>query len=329
MLENPKRAKAVYRELIHCARHTLLGKAGRSDVQEPVRKAIGCQNKIEREQKKATQPSLELSGFWKDYLDHFHYIVNFSDYQQLLDHMFQLLGPVQSGDRILDAGCGNGNFGSLMLHKQHAASRAPRQGQVDDFQYVGIDFVPTALAHAQHQYHATYNTYFSGRTSDGSENASAFHCVDLNQPLPFKDGSFDKVVSNLVLGYLDNPAATIQELMRVLAPGGTLVLSNLKPNSDLSRIFMNFVGETSKTEEVEEAKQLLNNSGKIREAEGEGLFHFPDSDELEELFLTAGKSGKLNIYSTFANQAYIVEFRKAMAHEGQSDISYSEALRAA
>ena len=329
VLENPKRAKAVYRELVHCARKELLSEQHRSHVQEPTRKVIGYQNRIEREQKKTVQQPMELSGFWKDYLDHFHYIVNFSDYQQLLDHMFQLLGPIQSGDRILDAGCGNGNFGSLMLHKGQDRVRSPRMNRECDFQYVGIDFVPTALTHARDQYHTTYMTHAASSVHNLDKGGAAFHCVDLNKPLPFKSGTFDKIVSNLVLGYLDSPSSTIQELMRVLTPGGILVLSNLKPNSDLSRIFMNFVGETSNTEEVEEAKQLLNNSGKIREAESEGVFQFPDAEELEELFRTASPRSKLNIYSTFANQAYIVAAQKGIAHTSHSSIPSIETLRAA
>ena len=329
VLENPKRAKAVYRELVHCARKELLSEQRRSPVQEPTRKAVGYQNKIEREQKKAAQQPLELSGFWKDYLDHFHYIVNFSDYQQLLDHMFQLLGPIQSGDRILDAGCGNGNFGSLMLQKGQTGTDSTRMNRESDFQYVGIDFVPTALTHARNQYHTTYMTHASSTAHNPDSCGSAFHCVDLNKPLPFKSGSFDKIVSNLVLGYLDSPSSTIRELMRVLTPGGTLVLSNLKPNSDLSRIFLNFVGETSNTEEVEEAKQLLNNSGKIREAESEGVFQFPDAEELEELFRAACQDSELNIYSTFANQAYIVAARKGIAHTSHTFVPSVESLRAA
>ena len=101
---------------------------------------------------------------------------------------------------------------------------------------------------------------------------SAFHCVDLNAPLPFQDGTFEKVVSNLVLGYVRDPEFTLKEFLRVLSPKGTLVLTNLKPNSDLSQIYSNFVRQTSNLNEIEEAKQLLNNSGKIREAEGDGIF---------------------------------------------------------
>ncbi len=42
------------------------------------------------------------------------------------------------------------------------------------------------------------------------------------EALPFRDGAFDTVVSSLVLCSVDDPAAALAELRRVLAPGGAL-----------------------------------------------------------------------------------------------------------
>jgi len=333
VLESPKQAKAVYRELVQLAQKEVALSPQVSSLQEPTRKAIGRQNKIEREQKKTGQPPVELSGFWKDYLEHFHYIVNFSDYQQLLDHIVQLLGPVKSGEKVLDAGCGNGNFGLHLLRKKQTPINRGTAKNHSPFEYVGIDFVPTALQHARKNYQTSYLTHTSqdeeSNQQDTDGTSSAFHCVDLNKPLPFQDETFDNVVSNLVLGYLESPANTIRELIRVLTPGGSLVLTNLKPNSDLSRIFTNFVQETSSSEEIEEARQLLNNSGKIREAEGEGLFHFPDAEELEQLIRATSEGSETKVFSTFANQAYIVSVKKNFAQKEQIDSPAISILKAA
>ena len=46
------------------------------------------------------------------------------------------------------------------------------------------------------------------------------------ESLPFRDESFDSVTFTYLLRYVDDPAATIAELARVLAPGG--VLANLE-----------------------------------------------------------------------------------------------------
>jgi ubiquinone/menaquinone biosynthesis C-methylase UbiE len=42
------------------------------------------------------------------------------------------------------------------------------------------------------------------------------------EQLPFKDGAFDTVLGSLVLCSVDDPAAALAEVRRVLAPGGTL-----------------------------------------------------------------------------------------------------------
>lgn len=44
------------------------------------------------------------------------------------------------------------------------------------------------------------------------------------EELPFADGSFDAVVSTLVLCTVEDPARALAEIRRVLAPGGRLVL---------------------------------------------------------------------------------------------------------
>ncbi len=310
ILENPRKAKLVYRQITkHCQQS--LGVLPKIPfLVEPTRKTIGIQNKREREHMKAGIMADELSEFWKDYLAHFHHIVNYGDYQQLLDHMVRLMGSVSSGDTILDAGCGNGNFAPFFYLREHMKSQSRTHKAPTQLQYVGIDFIPTALEQAQ----KNIQTVTARNQSDSVTMDSTFSCTNLNEPLPFQNDSFDKVVSNLVLGYLDDPVATLRELFRVLAPNGTLVLSNLKPNSDLSVIYTNSVQETTKSEEVEEARQLLSNSGKIRKAEGDGVFQFHDEEDLRHLFQQIDPTSSPRVYSTFANQAYIAVIKKE-AHE--------------
>jgi ubiquinone/menaquinone biosynthesis C-methylase UbiE len=44
------------------------------------------------------------------------------------------------------------------------------------------------------------------------------------EALPFRDGSFETVISGLVLCSVDEPAAALREVRRVLRPGGTVRL---------------------------------------------------------------------------------------------------------
>ena len=54
--------------------------------------------------------------------------------------------------------------------------------------------------------------------------AMDLHCADLAH-LPFADNSFDKIVTARVFQYISDPVAVCRELMRVLKPGGRIVLS--------------------------------------------------------------------------------------------------------
>ena len=53
--------------------------------------------------------------------------------------------------------------------------------------------------------------------------------VDVDKPLPFNTNSFDLVWCSEVIEHLRNPAMSVQEMLRVLKPGGMLVVT--APNS--------------------------------------------------------------------------------------------------
>jgi malonyl-CoA O-methyltransferase len=58
----------------------------------------------------------------------------------------------------------------------------------------------------------------------------AFACVGADaQSLPFADGSFDLIHSNLCLQWCDDPGLAIAEFARVLRPGGLLLFATFGP----------------------------------------------------------------------------------------------------
>jgi demethylmenaquinone methyltransferase / 2-methoxy-6-polyprenyl-1,4-benzoquinol methylase len=48
--------------------------------------------------------------------------------------------------------------------------------------------------------------------------------VGIAERLPFEDASFDGLTSTYLLRYVDDPAATMRELARVVRPGGTIAM---------------------------------------------------------------------------------------------------------
>ena len=307
--ENPKLARMTYRKIIqHC--HEQLGLSVRfSDIQEPNRVDLGRQNRREKMALQRQSSTKVGKTFWSDYLGNFQTVDACQDYIQLLDHVFHALGPIAPGQRFLDAGCGNGNAGLFFLQSL-LANRNPSQAISDiPIDYLGIDVVNEALGRAQCQMRGDYRSLKESCAHGVPPIHMSWAQVDLGYSLPFEDNQFDRIISNLVLGYIPDPQAVLHELFRVLAPGGRMVISNLKPNGDFSEIYQNLVAYAGSNNQKTEARELLNNYGKIRQAEKEGQFRFFDQTEWRASLDTL-KCIYSGIYPTFANQAYLIVLQK-------------------
>jgi ubiquinone/menaquinone biosynthesis C-methylase UbiE len=114
------------------------------------------------------------------------------------DRILDLVVPRQGVLEALDVGCGTG-FLSLEL-----AAHGHR--------VTGIDFAPAMLAEAR-------------RKAAERGAAIRFEEGDAEQ-LPFATGSFDLVMSRHLLWTLPHPEAAITEWIRVLRPGGRLVVAD-------------------------------------------------------------------------------------------------------
>lgn len=112
--------------------------------------------------------------------------------------ILDLMGGL-AGHRVLDAGCGDGAL---------ACAAASRGAQV-----TGIDPDPSMLAAASSRaaQAGVRATFLNGRV----------------ERLPFPNASFDVVVSVTVLCFVSDAAGAVREMVRVLRPGGRLVLGEL------------------------------------------------------------------------------------------------------
>jgi ubiquinone/menaquinone biosynthesis C-methylase UbiE len=63
------------------------------------------------------------------------------------------------------------------------------------------------------------------QVEDGTRGSWKRLRADLRSPLPFADGEFDHVVMLAVLEHLTEPEKVLREAYRVIAPGGSLIMT--------------------------------------------------------------------------------------------------------
>ena len=115
--------------------------------------------------------------------------------QQLI---LKLVGAV-SGKTLLDVGCGDGEL----------ASQLARRGAIA----TGLDADPAMIAAARQRVDS------AGTQLNLIEGQA--------EKLPFGDASFDAVLAVTVLCFVDDAQRAINEMARVLKPGGRLVIGEL------------------------------------------------------------------------------------------------------
>jgi demethylmenaquinone methyltransferase/2-methoxy-6-polyprenyl-1,4-benzoquinol methylase len=99
------------------------------------------------------------------------------------------------GDTVLDVATGTGLVARELVHRKGCA-------------VVGLDQSPEMLATARERTRGLDVTLVEGRAEE----------------LPFPDAEFDALTFTYLLRYVDDPAATLGELVRVVRPGGTIAM---------------------------------------------------------------------------------------------------------
>jgi ubiquinone/menaquinone biosynthesis C-methylase UbiE len=120
------------------------------------------------------------------------------------------LAPRES-DRLLDVGCGAGE----LVHR--AAPTVARA--------VGVDLSPQMIERARQR----------GR-NEGIPPERIEFVVASSSDLPFGDSEFTAVITTTALHHFPNPAAAVREMVRVLAPGGRIVIADLSRDLRLARV---------------------------------------------------------------------------------------------
>jgi ubiquinone/menaquinone biosynthesis C-methylase UbiE len=118
--------------------------------------------------------------------------------------------------RVLDIGCAAGSEIPALRER--------------GFEVVGVDYAPQMIRYAHHRF--------------GSDPQVQFSRADIEY-LPFADERFDHALCLGVLEYLPSYQASIDEIARVLRPGGLVVFSvpsRISPNHIVSSVVTEWIG---------------------------------------------------------------------------------------
>lgn len=103
--------------------------------------------------------------------------------------------------KILDIGCKRGSLASVLEDKN-----------IENHHYTGLDIAATNIQRNQARW-----------------PKSAFIQADITQQTPFETGSFDCIFALEVMEHVSSPGNMLQEINRILAPDGNLLLSVPNP----------------------------------------------------------------------------------------------------
>lgn len=120
-----------------------------------------------------------------------------------------------AGRRVLDAGCGDGTLARILAARGAIVT--------------AVDADPAMIAAARSRTAKSGKTLQSGgEPGDGTADGPApVFLVSRLEDLPFEHGDFDLVLAVTVLCFVDDPARAVAEMVRVLRPGGRIVIGEL------------------------------------------------------------------------------------------------------
>jgi ubiquinone/menaquinone biosynthesis C-methylase UbiE len=255
----------------------------------PIIEDIEARRKTER----ARLPSrrMDRRRFWRSYLLGrdgslgIELMTNAEAYRKMMAEQVDALS-LEPGARVADLGSGTGSF------LVELSDRDLRTIRVFEFEYVREALLRARLRRV------------SRLNSD--EPAASYVACDLGGAkglgFPCRDAVFDSILASLFISYVDDPVLVLREIRRVIKPRGTLVVSGLRRDADVSKLFTEALEEMARGEGaslLEEgaaldlpqlSRDFLNDATRLLDLEEQGVFAFRDEGELEGLLRAAGFS---------------------------------------
>lgn len=293
---------------------SLISSPSSAQVREPRLREVSQQRQLEHERIRMRYHVSQAtrSALWGAHLAHLPQFETLPDYSALTSELYRRLIPLEPGMTVLDIGCGQRSFVRLMLTNQAYRSAHQRGRMAVPLRYVGLDQSLESLRLARQQTH-TFAKELPGTLTAvvpiAQSVATSWVHTDWNVPLPFIDGAMERILCHLSLSFVSSPLYCLRQMLRILHPDGTTIVTCFQPHTDFSMLFRRHLRATDHAEFGTPTQVVLHYLGRLREAIRHGLLHNYERDEFADLLTRAG-AGSIQFFSVLDNQLLLALVRK-------------------
>ena len=309
---NDERRTAAFKTILKLMSTSLMGDSSSAQAREPNLRDVYQQRQLEHERIRIRYhvSHATRSALWGAYLAHLPQLENLTN--NLTNELYRRLLPLEPGMTILDIGCGQRNFVRLMLTNQAYRSVHQRELMSTPLRYIGLDQSHESLRLAERQFH-TFAEELPGTLTAvvpiGRLLEASWIHTGWDVPFPYTDGSIERILCHLSLSFTPSPLHRLRQMLRVLHPGGTAVVTCFQPHTDLSVPFRRHLRAADHDEFGSQAEIFLHYLGRLREAVRHGLLHSYERNELARLLTHAGARA-IRFFSVLDNQLLLAIVRK-------------------
>jgi ubiquinone/menaquinone biosynthesis C-methylase UbiE len=222
----------------------------------------------------------EDEGLWKDYAEAYAKVLpHVSFYKETLNLM---VTAMRGCEYVLDVGCGPGLISEQLAREGH--------------QVIAIDNSPTMIEYC-------------------SKCVEGYNNVDVSRQdahsLKLDDESFDGVVCNNLLYYVERPMDMLSEIHRVQRSNGALAISGPRPEPDIRLLVDTMYNDLEERGLLRAFESELGTIADCnRRIEQNCMKNVYENIELEELLKRVGFSSVIQSGECYLGQSYFIRVAK-------------------